>query len=164
MTLIKKTLSLIFATFAIFTLILGFAGTTNAYAQIKLPDSDALCGTGGCPLISKPSEVAGTGNIKEGVSSLIIEVAKVMTYIAVAVAIVFMVYGGYMWMNVNDPKGAETGQKIVTNSAIGLAIAILAYTIVGLLSSFLSRDLGITNGGGTGGGTAPATDGPPASQ
>ena len=151
---LKKTLSLIFATFAIGMLVFGSIGTTTTFA-VELPGNDKICG-GNCPLIGNPQGVVGDGNIKEGVSSLIIEVAKVMTYIAVAVAIVFMVYGGYMWMNVNDPKGAETGQKIVTNSAIGLAIAILAYTIVGLLSSFLSRDLGITNGGGTGGGTAPA--------
>lgn len=110
------------------------AGTTRGGKLT--PD---VCG-GSCPLTGSSNIGATLGN-KAGLSNFILNVAKFMTYIAAAVAVVFMVWGAYNWMNVADPKGAETGKTIVTNAAIGLAIAILAYTIVSVIGNTLQGNL-----------------------
>lgn len=112
----------------------------------KVPTADQLC-QGTCPLVANPDEFAGNGDLRETITALLLTVAQFLTYIAVAVAIIFIIYGGYQWMNVNNPESAATGQKTVTNAAIGLAIAILAATVVSLLSSFLQGDVTGTGGG-----------------
>jgi Type IV secretion system pilin len=125
---------------------MSFALATPTFA-IETPDT---CG-GKCPLIGDPKGAFGEGtDLRKTISDFILGAARILTFIAVAVAVIYMVWGGYQWMNVNDPDGAKKGQQTVTNSAIGLAVAILAYTIVGLLAGALQGDLTAAFGGGTG--------------
>jgi Type IV secretion system pilin len=74
---------------------------------------------------------------KGGVAAFILSIARFITYIAGAIAVVIIVIAGVQRMNISDAEAAKTSDKNITNAAIGLAIAILAYTIVGVLSVFL---------------------------
>ena len=137
------------------TMSVALVGANNTMTinlnAIELPVAKDTCG-GACPLIGDPGAVAGQGqDLKKVISDFILGAAKILTFIAVAVSILYMIWGGYTWMDVNNPDGAKKGQQIVTNAAIGLAISILAYTIVGLLTGFLTGDVGSAFGvGGTG--------------
>jgi hypothetical protein len=141
---IKSILTFIVSTVVMATLALGLSYAPSVSARV--PTANELCGGTSCPLIADPDGFVGDGDLRTSITSIILTVAQFLTYIAVAVAIIYIVWGGYKWMDVNDPKGAETGQKIVTNAAIGLAVAILAATLVGLLANFLQGD--ISGGGG----------------
>ena len=135
--------------------------TVNVNAALDLPKASDTC-KGACPLIADPSAVGGEGSdLKKVISDFILGAARILTFVAVAVSILYMIWGGYTWMDVNNPDGAKKGQQIVTNSAIGLAIAILAYTIVGLLTGFLTGNIGEAFGvGGTPAAGTPAAEAP----
>jgi Type IV secretion system pilin len=158
MSILKKLLTSIFTLVLLFGF--SFSLATPTYAQLELP---ATC-NGPCPLIANPQNTFGKGTDLRGtIAGFILGAARILTFLAVAVAIVYMIWGGYKWMDVNDPKGAETGQKIVTNAAIGLAVTILAYTIVGLIAGALQGDLTTAfGGGGTTTTQQPADGNPPA--
>jgi Type IV secretion system pilin len=137
------------------TLVVGVVAVTN-FGNVDVFASTLTaptCPEGGCPGIGDPGAIfSGTDDPKTTISKFILGVAQFLTFISVAVAVIFIVYGGYQWMNVSDPKGAEAGKSTVTNAAIGLAIAILAYTIVGLLAGGLQGNWGaaFNVAGGTG--------------
>ncbi len=134
----------------------SFSLATPTFAQLELPKT---C-VGNCPLIADPQGALGGGDLRGTIANFILGAARILTFLAVAVAIVYMIWGGYRWMDVNDPKGAETGQKIVTNASIGLAVTILAYTVVGLIAGALQGDLTAAFGGGSAATTTPpAADG-----
>jgi Type IV secretion system pilin len=151
MSLFKNIFISIFSFVLLFGLSFSFAMPANA--QLELP---ATC-NGPCPLIADPQGTVGGGDLRGTISTFILGAARILTFIAVSVAIVFMIWGGYQWMNVNDPKGAENGQKTVTNASIGLAVTILAYTIVGLIIGALQGDLSTAFTGGTGSTTGTTT-------
>lgn len=112
----------------------GGGATGTAGARV-LPGASDLCGSGGCP-------ITGTNTTpitnQQQIIALIIRVARFLSYISVGVAVVVIIYGGYLYLNPADAKGAETGQKVLVNAAIGLAIAITAVTIVTILSGILT--------------------------
>jgi hypothetical protein len=88
---------------------------------------------GQCALVQPPT----TANAP-GVASFILSIARFITYIAGAIAVIIIVISGIQRMNISDADAAKNSNNNLTNAAIGLAIAILAYTIVGVLSVFLT--------------------------
>jgi hypothetical protein len=106
-------------------------------AQIQTLEN-AVCSTGN--QLDKAARCAfiqpGQGT-RAGIASFILQIARFITYIAGAIAVVIIVISGVQRMNISDAKAAETSNKNLTNAAVGLAIAILAYTAVGVLSVFL---------------------------
>jgi Type IV secretion system pilin len=107
------------------------AGTNG---PVKVPGATELCG-GSCPITGANSTPI---NSQQGVVALLIRVARFLSYISVGIAVLVIIYGGYLYLNPADSKGAETGQKVLVNAAIGLAIAITAVTIVTILSGILT--------------------------
>ena len=66
-----------------------------------------------------------------GINSLLIRVINLMLSLAAVVAILFIVIGGFQYiLSAGNSESAEKGRSTVTNAAIGLAIIILAFTIV----------------------------------
>jgi hypothetical protein len=81
---------------------------------------------------------------------LILGWARWGTIFCIAIAVVFLVYGGFKFIfdTKGDGSGAEQGKKIIKNALIGLLIAVLAFTIVQLLINLAGSDLSaITNPG-----------------
>jgi Type IV secretion system pilin len=96
-------------------------------------------GVGACPLLGNTSAKLAS---KDSVSAFIINIAKFFIYIASAIAVIFIVYGGYLYIaDGGDDKRAGTGKKILINALIGLAICILAITIVTFISGTLEGNV-----------------------
>jgi Type IV secretion system pilin len=107
-------------------------GATNAGAITINPT--VLCNSAnGCPVLGTNINAAD----KNKLSAFILSIARFITFIAGAIAVVVIVISGVQRMNISDAEAAKNSDKNLTNAAIGLAIAILAYTIVGVLSVFL---------------------------
>ena len=111
----------------------GTAGAGNAK---NIPGSTVLCGSGGCPIVGNTGASALAS--RDGIVGLIIKVAQFLSFISVGVAVLVIVYGGYLYLNPTDAKGAEKGKTTLVNAAIGLAIALTAATIVTIVSGLLT--------------------------
>jgi uncharacterized membrane protein len=125
------------ALFLIVTLSLT-AISVPTYSQ-AIPTTDTLCKGGACPVIANPTVANADQNTLAG---YIIGVARFLTFIIGALAVLFLVYGGFLY--VTDPgtgDGATKGKTIIINAVIGLIIAIVAYTIVGLVGSLLQGNI-----------------------
>jgi hypothetical protein len=118
----------------------GVLAPTMAYAQNtsdKFPGADKLCGTS-CA-IGGNSEIDGS---KTSIADLIIRVANFIVYILAALAVLFIVIGGLMYVtDTGNGKRAENGKKIVTQAVIGLIIAIAAGFVVFVITTFLQGNL-----------------------
>jgi Type IV secretion system pilin len=107
----------------------GTGATTGTLP--KVPSAQTIC-SGNCPITNTAPTSAPQ------IVTLIISIARFLSYIAVGVAVIVIIYGGYLYLNPADAKGAETGQKVLVQAAIGLAIALTAVTIVTILSQILT--------------------------
>jgi hypothetical protein len=100
-----------------------------------------LCGTS-CPLIGTAASTGGKLANRQSVSDFILNIARFLIYIASAISVLFIVWGGYQYISDGgDAKRAETGKKILINALIGLAVCILAVTIVTFIGSTLEGNL-----------------------
>jgi Type IV secretion system pilin len=112
-------------------------GTAGGGANANLTPN--VCGTS-CPLTGTAS---GAGLADRGtVSNFILSFARFFIFIAAAVAVLFIVWGGYNYISAGgDDKRALTGKNILVNALIGLAICILSLTIVSFISGTLEGNL-----------------------
>jgi Type IV secretion system pilin len=99
-----------------------------------------VCPNNQCPVINNAANLKIAD--KTAVSNFILSIARFFTFIAAAIAVLFIVYGGYLYIaDGGDDKRAATGKKVLINALIGLAVAILAYTIVTFIGSTLEGNL-----------------------
>jgi hypothetical protein len=86
-----------------------------------------------------PIPTAGINvNSREGVVALIAKIIEWALYLSGAVAVVFVIIGGYRYLTAGGNEEAATkGRKAVVNALIGLVIIILAYVIVNVVTNFL---------------------------
>ena len=72
-----------------------------------------------------------------GVVALILTVVQYAIYLVGAIALIFLVYGGFLF--IVDPggsgDGAEKGKKIIFNALIGLVIVVLSTAIVQIVTN-----------------------------
>jgi hypothetical protein len=101
-----------------------------------LPSKQLICG-GKCPLFD------GTFNLssKEEITVFVISFARFMTYLAVPVAIIMIVYTGFLVIigQVKEPIGA------IINIFVGLAIVILAYTFTGGFADVITNGVDLSS-------------------
>ncbi len=128
-----------FSLIAIFAFSLVVAPSVSA-TEVKIPGVTELCG-GSCPVTGATegsSFIGGRGSI----ASFILNIAKFLTYIAGAVAVLFLVYGGFLIIVDNgDEARSKKGKKILFNALYGLIITIIAYTIVNFISGLTSTNI-----------------------
>jgi Type IV secretion system pilin len=113
----------------------------TAFAQVGDITPNNLCPAGGCPLIGNSSGLGKTLANRNAVSNLILQFASFFIYLASAISVLFIVWGGYNYINATDPKGNENGKKILINALIGLAVCILSLTIVSFIGGTLEGNL-----------------------
>lgn len=134
MTKVTKILKNIFAAFVL--TVVGLAGIASVGANAQfLPSGEDLCprDSTGCRLI-RPSNNPGRNQIVE----LATTIANWITFIIASIAIIFVLYGAWLWLTDSD-KGPEKGRKIITNAVIALVISVVAYGVVGILLNFLNQ-------------------------
>ena len=120
--------------------------SVSSYAQSTLlPKPGSVCpgGNGKCPITGD----IGAANA-DSLPVFASKIAQLMTFIIASIAIIFVLYGAFLWLT-DAEKGAEKGRKIITNAVIALVISVVAYGLIGVVISFLSSySLNTTNGGG----------------
>ncbi|MDO8581811.1 MAG: Ig-like domain-containing protein [bacterium] len=112
------------------------------------------------PVAAQQSDIAGLQNFENSGSGLattdfrvlIGNIIRIFLGLLGTIAIVLILYAGFMWMTAagNEEK-IEKAKKILTNAVIGLAIILSAYAITSfIISSLLSASSGgtITDDGG----------------
>ena len=81
---------------------------------------------------------AGKGG--EGIQGIIFTLADILVGIVTAASVLMLIYGAFVWVTgMGGGDDAESkGKGYVKNALIGLIIALLAYTIVGLLDNMFT--------------------------
>lgn len=70
------------------------------------------------------------------VNDFIIKVINVLLSVAAAIAVLFIIIGGFMYVtSAGNAEQAEKGRTTLVNAVIGLIIIILAYVIVGVVNN-----------------------------
>lgn len=123
-----------------------FVPLTVAHAQI-LPGGS--CSTGSTNQSVKGGlddlkNCAGNSIPDAGINSsgdvlaLVAKVIQWALYISGAAAVLFVIYGGYVYMTAGgNAEAAGKGRQTVVNALIGLVIIILAYIIVNVVVNFI---------------------------
>ena len=62
--------------------------------------------------------------------------AAAIAFIVLTVAVVYMVYGAFIWLT-DTEKGAERGRKIIFSSVIAMIVSVLAFALSALITSTL---------------------------
>jgi TrbC/VIRB2 pilin len=97
-----------------------------------IPSRQIICG-GKCPFFD------GTFNFtsKQEITAFVIAFARFLTYLAVPVAIIMIIYSGFRMII------GQGDIKPILNIIIGLAIVILAYTFTGGFAEILTNGVDI---------------------
>ena len=95
--------------------------SVSTYAQAPkslLPGASSVCPKNGCPITGTPN-----GNA-DSLPVFASNIAQLMTFIIASIAIVFVLYGAFLWLT-DQEKGAEKGLKIIRNAVIALVISVV---------------------------------------
>ena len=118
------------------------SGTANtATGSNSGSGTSALSSDGSCHYLFgfKPwycgwENVTSEKSIKNNIKQLAENILDILSTAASYLALGFVVWGGYLYMmSSGDPSRTATAKKTMTNAFIGLAIAMLAKTIVGTI-------------------------------
>lgn len=73
------------------------------------------------------------------VASLLAGILKWMITIAIPIAVVMIIYAGFMFLaNQGNPKMIERGKKILTWTVMGLAVVLIGGGFITLITSILN--------------------------
>jgi hypothetical protein len=137
MSLLQKIFSVFSFSVLALSMFLSFVSIPSL--AVEIPNA---CPTkGGCAVFKDPQNAVK--NSDQGtIAGFIIYIAGMLTFVGVALAVLFMVYGGILFVT-DDGSGsnAEKGKKILVQASIGLVVIIVAYTIVALISGFLQGNI-----------------------
>ena len=99
-----------------------------------LPTGSILCPRGGCRILDPRNFSGGV----DGFVRIIVTVANIGTYVIGALAVLFVLYGAFLFLLGGD-KGREKGQKVIVNAIIAICIAALGQTGIQLLINVLDQ-------------------------
>ncbi len=106
----------------------------STYAQNKLlPTPKSVCPATGCPITGSVDDTTA-----DSLPVFASRIAQLMTFIIASIAIIFVLYGAFLWLT-DAEKGAEKGRKIITNAVIALVISVVAYGLIGVVIGFLGN-------------------------
>lgn len=103
---------------------------------------------------SLPGQSGGT---EVNLENMVTNVVDILLYVAGALAIIYMIYSGIMYItSAGNPDAVKKGQQGVLNAAIGLVIIVLAFFIARAVTTYTSnqanQSIGETSSDGTGSG------------
>lgn len=101
---------------------------------------------------------SGPGFWRLGMNALLNNIAQTMLIVGVAIATIFLIFGGIKWIvSGGDKEATAKAQKTITAAIVGLVIIFLTWAIVGLVKNILGIFGSSTGGpGGGGGGGTPS--------
>jgi len=107
-----------------------------AYAQSQVSNGLQTSGLQG---------IFGTGGLNNStsLSDLIVNGIRLMLMFAGAIAVVFVIIGGYQYLaSGGNDEIAEKGKKTLLNAVIGIIIIVLAYVIINVIVNTLTSNSG----------------------
>jgi hypothetical protein len=119
-----------------FAPVLFLAAPLFAYAQSQV-------GTG--LQASGLQSIFGTGGLNgsSSLSDLIVKGIQLMLMFAGAIAVLFVIIGGYQYLaSGGNDETAEKGKKTLLNAVIGIIIIVLAYVIINVIINTVSSNTG----------------------
>ena len=134
MSIIKKILAGSILALALFAFI---SSVPASAASVLAPTCGAL-GQPACAIVGSKT-IDGTAS---GLSKIILDIAIFFVYILGAIAVLFLVFGGFLYItDGGDGKKAAQGGTIFKNAVIGLIIAIAAGAVVSVIGNLVSGQL-----------------------
>lgn len=135
---VKQNLKIIFGLVVIF--VMCFSIVSSLAAQTPSPDlcPDGLAKVGGkCPLRNPDEEHLVNIN---SFGELIKRVISILLLFAGAIAVVFLLVGGYQYIaSRGNEEAMEAAKKTVTSAVIGIIIIVLAFAIVSIVNTLLTK-------------------------
>ena len=78
-------------------------------------------------------------DVTGGPNDLIVRIINILLGVAFLIAVLFLVYGGFQYIfSAGNEERAEGGRNTVINALIGVAIIVLSYVIVQIVSRTVS--------------------------
>lgn len=137
MSFIKKLFSGSLLAIIALTAIAGLV-SAPAYAQSGLQTGTTLSNneicTGASCAITGGTEFGGGA---QGVVGFLLQVARLITYLVGAIAVIFLVYGGVRYLTSQTEDDAKGARTIILNAVIGLVVAIVAFSIVTIVQNLV---------------------------
>ena len=117
----------------------AIVSSPSVLAQSSLvPNQATICGAAGCP-VTGAAEIT---NINQNrIVTIIINIARFLTFVGVGLSVLFMVWGGIRYITAGGSDGSEVGKNTLINATIGLVVSIVAFTVVNLLASLLQGNI-----------------------
>lgn len=82
-------------------------------------------------------------NSSQSLTELIANVIRLMLLFAGAIAVVFVIIGGYQYLTSGgNEETAEKGKKTLINAIIGVVIIVMAYVIINVIVNLVSSPNG----------------------
>ena len=140
-----KNRTIVFFGVLFFTFLLYFIGPVNVVAVVPAgcqadcnPPAPGYCMVAGkCQLVNPaPNQLVDFRNFGQLMAKFI----DILLYFAGAVAVVFLVIGGYQYVTSRGNEEAmEKAKKTITAAIIGIVIIIMAFAIVQIVNTFLTQ-------------------------
>ncbi len=82
-------------------------------------------------------------NSSQSLSDLIVNVIRIMLLFAGAIAVFFVIVGGYQYIaSGGNEETAEKGRKTLINAIIGIIVIVLAYAIINVIVNLVGSNSG----------------------
>lgn len=108
----------------------------NPSVQLDCP-SGTVSQSGLC--VPQGGPTGGFANSKT-LMGLLTEILKYLLYLAGAIAVLFIVIGGFQYITSSgDEEQAEKGRKTLTNAIIGLVVVIMSYAIIQIITNAVTK-------------------------
>ena len=107
-------------------------------ATSSCPDSLIMSPGGAClpPATTSTTGIVGSTSLPD----LVIRVIQILLGLAGTIAVVMVVVGGFLYLtSAGNEEQNEKGKKTLLNALIGLAVAILSFAIVTVISGSLTN-------------------------
>lgn len=112
----------------------------------QTPCTGSNCFQSGLDKISGSFPSSGVAGARDP-WTLIRNIIDIMLFAAGAIAVVFVIIGGYQYVtSAGNDEMAEKGRKTLVNAIIGIVIIVLSYAIINVIWNFVSQ--GNTSFGG----------------
>ncbi len=86
-----------------------------------------------------------TGTTDFNLKNVAANVVNYMLIIAAIVAIIFLIYSGILYLTAaGNEANADKGKKGIINSIIGIIIIVLAFVILGVVTSATKNAVGVS--------------------
>ena len=114
---------------------IGLMAGIVAFAQPFAGDASAINVFGNCPDDAKSSVCASKG---ENATSTVKNVINLLIFVIGIIAVIMIVVGGLRYvLSGGDSAGINTAKNTILYAIVGLVVAILAYSIVNFVLTWL---------------------------